>query len=421
MPNLTPTFRRGLFLLAAPMLTLAAPLWALQPAAKAPAQPTAPAPFDGHTPTGPAHDPFNYRRFGIEHPKPKAPGAIRLATYNVANLFDGKDDPNLSGEDDDLPSAKPQEQLEALAMTIKRLDADVLCLQEIESYDALVWFRDSYLKGLGYEHVVSIDSGDARGIENAVLSRVPIVDKEVWVQRALKGEHPATIRNRPNEFAGRPLTFHRTPLRVDLEAPAANGQPAFTFSVFVVHHKSGRDFNYWREAEAAGLAEILGQFQKANPAAAFAVLGDFNAEPSAKSVQTLTAAGLEDVFADVHAPGQKLASEFVTHESGRAIDQILLSPALKARTVPESRFVLGTPARPEGVDFRRVPLPPGAPSDHYPVVVDLQGPAFGAKASGNAPETKAGEGADAPAKREDDVKKNAEPVGSTKETPKSGE
>ncbi|MDX2016353.1 MAG: endonuclease/exonuclease/phosphatase family protein [Planctomycetota bacterium] len=411
-----PTFRPGLMLLAAPLLMLAAPLSALQPAAKAPPAPEAVA---GHAPTGPAHDPYNLRRFGIAEPKAKAPGAIRLATYNVANLFDDKDDPNLSGEDDDLPSRKPQEELDALALTIKRLDADVLCLQEIESYDTLIWFRDTYLKGLGYEHVVSIDAGDSRGIENAVLSRVPIVDKEVWVHRALKGAHPATLRNRPNEFAGRPLTFHRTPLRVDLEAPAVEGQPAFTFSVFVVHNKSGRDFNYWREAEAQGLADLLAEFRKANPDAALAVLGDFNAEPDAKSVQTLTGAGLEDLFADVHTKGQKLAPEFVTHESGRAIDQILLSPALKARVVPESRFVLGTPARPEGVDYRRVPLPPGAPSDHYPVAVDLKGPAFGA--SGNAPEKDAKADRKSPTEREDSVKKGGEAVGNSKESPKSGD
>ncbi len=242
----------------------------------------------------------------------------------------------------------------------------MLCLQEIESYDTLIWFRDTYLKGLGYEHVVSIDAGDSRGIENAVLSRVPIVDKEVWVHRALKGAHPATLRNRPNEFAGRPLTFHRTPLRVDLEAPAVEGQPAFKFSVFVVHNKSGRDSTTGARPRRRASPSFWPSSARP-PRRGARGAGRLHAEPDAKSVQTLTGAGLEDLFADVHTKGQKLAPEFVTHESGRAIDQILLSRPLKARVVPESRFVLGTPARPEGVDYRRVPLPPGAPSDHYPV------------------------------------------------------
>jgi hypothetical protein len=39
--------------------------------------------------------------------------------------------------------------------------------------------------------------------------------------------------------------------------------------------------------------------------------------------------------------------------------------------VAETRFVLGTPQRPENADWRKTEPPAGYGSDHYPVVVDL--------------------------------------------------
>ena len=58
------------------------------------------------------------------------------------------------------------------------VDADVLCLQEVESRAALESFRDTWLRDLGYAHVASLDAGDERGIEQSVLSRHEIASAE---------------------------------------------------------------------------------------------------------------------------------------------------------------------------------------------------------------------------------------------------
>lgn len=308
------------------------------------------------------------RRFGIAEPRPKAEGTVRLATYNVENLFDDADDPALSGRYEDAGETKPEHERRAIAETIRRIDADVLALQEVESEEALRWFLDEHLSDMGYEHVISIDAGDERGIEQAVLSRYPIVDVNNWPRRPLGGTHPERYGDQENWNAGQEIVFHRSPLMVTVEVPAGEGEEGgepYRLTVFAVHQKSGRYSGYWREAEARGLMEILGQMLAEDPEMNAAVLGDFNAEADAEEMAAYFEAGLEDVFAGAQGP------ESVTHESGRRIDLILVTEGLAADIVGGSSFVLGTPARPASMDWRSVPTFEGKASDHYPVVVDV--------------------------------------------------
>lgn len=304
-------------------------------------------------------------RFGLAQPPIKRSGAIRVATYNVENFFDGVDDPALTGANEDAAAAKPEKELLALASALRTLDADVLALQEVESETALLWLRDTYLKDLGYTHHASIDAGDDRGIEQAVLSRFPITAARNWPKLQLKGKHPAGA-DAPESSD---IAFHRSPLRVDVRIQA--GDQPYEMTLFVVHHKSGRNSAYWREAEAEGAVSLIRAAQAEQPGRNVVVLGDFNAQPADRSVQTYLSAGLIEPLASFRSGPGGPSARFVTHESGRSIDLILLSPAISPEMVPESMFVFGTPARPAGVDWRTFPEPEGYASDHYPVAFDL--------------------------------------------------
>lgn len=306
-------------------------------------------------------------RLGRADAPAKQPGAVRLATYNLLNLFDDKDDPSLSGNEDDMSSVKQESEKKGLSAAIRRLDADILALQEIESYDALIEFREQHLKGLGYDHVVSIDVGAERGIEQAVLSRFPVKEAVVWPVISLHGVHPEKYGNEPNRYAGQPLDCRRSPLRVTIDVPSKDGSAPYTLTLFVVHHKSGRYNNYWREAEAAKFVEMIADLEKADPSRNIAILGDFNALEIDASVQTYFSHGMTDVL----APRKVRDPLTTTHESGRAIDFILVNPAFLKEIVPSSAFVLGTPVRPEGADYRTTPAPEGFASDHLPVAVDF--------------------------------------------------
>lgn len=320
-------------------------------------------------------------RFGSPAPLPKAPGTVRLATYNLENLYDNQDDPALSGQHEDMNSVKPPAQLEGLAAAIRTLDADILAVEEVESEAALRWFRDTYLKDLGYTHLASVDAGDERGIEQGVLSRFPIKSVQNWPGRELGGAQPDKEGDRANPLAGQPMRFHRSPLRVEIEI-AKDAAPPYTLTLFVVHQKSGRFSDYWRRAEAGGLLQLVDETQKTSPDANIAIVGDFNAIASDAPIQTIVSGGLIDLFADLRATGE---ARYITHESGRAIDYIFINRNLEPETIASSRFILGTPARPAGVDFRTAPIPPGYGSDHYPVAVDLKPVEAAPPAKANTP------------------------------------
>lgn len=309
--------------------------------------------------------------FGSKTAKPKGAGTIRLATYNIENLFDEDDDPKIAGNVDDLGQTKPLEQRRAAAAAIRALDADVLCLEEVESEAALRWFRDQHLQGMGYDHIASLDAGDGRGIEQSVLSRFPIKTVKNWVGTKLDAPRPEKDGGRPDPRAGEPMKFARSPLFVEVEVPADKaGGKTYTLSLIVLHHKSGKNFNSQREAEARKVVEFYKDLEKEHAGRNIAICGDFNATPDAKSIKTYLDAGLIDAFAD-RSKAESSDRSWMTHASDRVFDYIFVSPELKAEVVAQSAFVLATPSRAPGSDYRRTPEPKGYASDHMPIAIDI--------------------------------------------------
>lgn len=298
-------------------------------------------------------------RLGDHTVPARTAGSVRIATYNVENLFDEVDDPALSGDVEDLDDTKPREHLDIVARSIVAGDADIIALQEIESREALQWFLDGWLADAGYDHVVSIDAGDGRGIENAIISRFPILESEVYPNMPLEGVHPPDASDRRVK-PGDPLVMRRGPLRAVINV---NGFGPVTF--FVVHHKSGgRRTVYWRGAEAAGVGKLVREYREAS-GLPVVVLGDMNSTPQYETHEMYhKILGLADLVADA-------GNEQPTHASSRRIDMIYASPELAAHVVPGSGFALGTPIRAEGQDWRTTPDPEGWASDHFLVAADL--------------------------------------------------
>lgn len=307
------------------------------------------------------------RKFGVDSAPATQAGSFRLTTYNIENLFDAHDDPSLTGRDDDAGETKPEHELIATAMAIHAVNADVLCFQEVESEQALLEYRDKYLADMGYDHVISIDAGNSRGIENSVLSRFPISNAKNWPNKKLGGVHPEKYGNSKNWYAGEPIAFRRSPLMVDVQIPGAEGEDDWTLTLFVLHHKSGFHNHYWREAEAKGTLKIINSVLESNPDRPIVLLGDYNALPSDESVKTYLNNGFVDIFAD-----RTDSTEITTHESGRRIDLILANDHALSRMNLSGAFVYGTSARPEGTSYRDLETFEGYAADHYPVSVDLK-------------------------------------------------
>src|SRR5690606_16591557 len=89
------------------------------------------------------------KRIGVERAPAKAAGAIRRAAYYVEHLFDARAGGYKPGVRKDATPDKPAAHKRGVAETIRAIDADVIALQEVGSLEALLWFRDEYLKDAG--------------------------------------------------------------------------------------------------------------------------------------------------------------------------------------------------------------------------------------------------------------------------------
>lgn len=319
---------------------------------------------------GPGH------RFGRTEPLPKHDGSIRIVSYNMLNMFDQTDDPGLEGEYDDLPMATNDDRCRALAKAITAMDADILCVQEVESEEALKWFRDTYIPELGYDHIASRDVGYYRGVEQGVLSRYPISAITTWSEEDLSDMQGKKAGGKDAGWADcdgeQGSSFQRSPIMVDVEIPAtADWIQPYEISLVVVHHKSGRDYNCQRESEALQIVELLEKRVSENPDVNLVVLGDFNASPSAKSVAVYQDAGFKNAYGHRWQKTGNTRDLFRTHESNRAIDYIMLHPNVWTEAVPKSFQVVGTLHPGDDYNWRTDEPPPGYAADHYPLAIDV--------------------------------------------------
>ncbi len=110
---------------------------------------------------------------GPAAPRPEVRGAavVRLATWNVHDLFDEADNPGPDGALDEVPAgAEVEARLDALAGVLGRLDADAVLLQEVETAPLL----DRLAVRAGYPWARLLPGNDPRGIDVALLSRLPV-------------------------------------------------------------------------------------------------------------------------------------------------------------------------------------------------------------------------------------------------------
>ncbi len=262
---------------------------------------------------------------------------LRLATFNVEEL---------SGPADSDPSGEAH--LEAVAEAIRLADADILALQGVQSLETLRWFNETYLADAGYVESVSLDVGHARGVENAVLSRVPIVGGKVWPTLRLGGKHPSSAGGEPNPNSGKPIRFRRSPLMAGVQLPGERTP----IMLFVVEHKGGDRFEYWREAEAKAivrLASDIGMNQR------IVILGSFHAKADDPCMNVYAEGGF------LNASRLDDGPEKPTETSGDTTDFILANRAALGSIDTQNTFVVRSKEKAADVE-----------TEHFPVVVGLR-------------------------------------------------
>ncbi|MDH5637937.1 MAG: endonuclease/exonuclease/phosphatase family protein [Nitrospinota bacterium] len=295
--------------------------------------------------------------------------SIRVATFNVENLFfrykfrknfdptkqDGFSINNLAFAINNETAKK------ITAATIKAVDADIICLQEVESLDALDSFNSRYLGSKGYAHRIVIDSHDPRRIDVAVLSRFPF-------------SHINTHRHERNA-SGKAWLFSRDCLEVDVNVDNK------TLSLYINHLKSmmgGRSQTKNRRLEQANrVKDIINEWWKPGGYEGnFIVLGDMNDYPgdhtSLKSL--IDHPGLVNVV-DRLPKSDRWTHYYAKKDDYSQLDYLLLSKSLaesnKGLPGVERRGLPTRAARATQARFKNVGKNNPKASDHCPLYMDL--------------------------------------------------
>ena len=272
-----------------------------------------------------------------------------VATYNLENYLDAPAGDRL---------VKSPEAKAGIREAIRRVNPDVLALQEIGSRDALLELRAA-LKTEGVEYPEwEFVTGHDTNIFVAILSRLPIVARR-----------PHTNEN--FLLRGRRYQVSRGFAEVDLRV-----NDRYAFTLIAAHLKSRRQVGYadeaeLREQEAIRLRGIVEARLRANPRANLVVLGDFNDTKESRAIRRLLGDGrtrlvdtrpAERNGDDAPSPNPHWAPRRVTwtyfyglEDSYDRIDYILVSPGMAAEWSTASSYVLAMPNW-------------GVASDHRPVV-----------------------------------------------------
>lgn len=301
---------------------------------------------------------------------------LRVATFNCENLFarykfrsapplpeDGFSINDLAFEIQSTRSKR------ITARAIKDIDADVICLQEVENQPLLDRFNSEFLgasQTKRYRHRVLLDGNDLRHIDVAILSRYPIVS----VRSHRHDRNPANTAQ----------LFSRDCLQVTLDA---GGAP---LTLYANHFKSmigGRkETQPRRKDQAEGMAAILTRDFGAERAGDFVVLGDLNDYPQrgAGTTTALDALLDDDTLVNVieRLPRDERWTHYYAGENEyRQLDYLLVSKQLdQASGTPlPLRELRGLPWRADAVDIDRyedVGVNDPKASDHVPIAVDVQ-------------------------------------------------
>lgn len=273
--------------------------------------------------------------------------AFRLATFNLANLFDPEDDPNVN--DSILSKPEYQRRLSKRALVLHSVlgEADLVALQEVENERVLRDLLTQPDLNLAYAFIWE-DSPDLRGLDVALLYcsdrfRVTDVRQEQGCTDLVDGLGPdgnqnlrypqntATCdSNGDGNLDGNRL-FLRPPLVVKLEFIAANQSVERPQVIVIVNHwKSKVEDTPWmlytfprRSHEAEFTAALIQRLRLEFPEVPLVLAGDFNDFPTSIPVQKLLATGIIDLTQTV-APEQRYS--YIYRGISQNIDFLFLDP-----------------------------------------------------------------------------------------------
>ena len=274
---------------------------------------------------------------------------LKIVTYNVENYVSANRMTE-AGYREDYP--KPESQKSALRNVIKRLNADILVLQEMGEQRYLDEFRrDLKSDGLEYPHAFLL-AGSDRDRHVAMLSK-----------RAFTSVTPHAKLEFP--YLGGTEEVKRGLLEVSVTSPIGE------ITLFGLHLKSrftdrADDFQsaLRRQGEASAIRDqVMTRFPDPTRAS-FLILGDFNDDKPSKTLQRFQQRGgvrIARLLPVADGRGERWTHAYKKSDNYTRVDHVLISAALQP-------FVRnGSGSIEDGAGVLEA-------SDHRPVVVVLDFP-----------------------------------------------
>lgn len=277
---------------------------------------------------------------------------------------------------------KPASELQAMVAILKRLDPDILALNEIISApdDRYLHALQALLKrhGLDYPHLATVQGDDPR-IQNALLSRLPL-----QANRQLQSESFTLQRHSASTGASMPVTLR--PLRGFLYATVTlPGQQEV--GLIVTHLKSkakAPEFNQKaprlpgdeviRLEETNLLLAALDQLRREAPSRPLILLGDLNDTPNSRTLRRLRKWSQSDEpehpsLVDLELTdylGDRWTHFYYPEKAYNVLDYIWVSPSLLPQVDRAKSYVY----REKDGDASRYQTM--SASDHRPLVLTLK-------------------------------------------------
>ena len=200
-----------------------------------------------------------------------------VAFYNLENLFDTVDDPEINDEEympegeKEWDEEKYQNKLTNMAKVISSMTygPDIIGLAEVENRKVLEdLIQQPSMSGKGYQ-IIHFDSPDYRGIDVALLYRsnrfTPFQTEKI-----------AFVHDSQEDFKTRDILWVKGLYEGD------------TLNIVVNHWPSRRGGKMAERAMAAQLLRNkIDSVQNLNPAAKIILMGDFNDDPTDKSMKKI--------------------------------------------------------------------------------------------------------------------------------------
>jgi endonuclease/exonuclease/phosphatase family metal-dependent hydrolase len=317
---------------------------------------------------------------------------LRIATWNVENLFDAEDDPDNKGDDEFLPTswrrwteARYAQKLTNLAYVISSMKPDAIGLQEVENRRVLTDLA-AVLAEPPFDwplpNISHWNSPDPRGIDVGLITRLPVKQSRLVTE----------------------VPYLRGALVSTLDAGGSD------LTIIVCHWKSwlgDAELNtITRLREALAVRSVVDSILSADPHASVIVSGDLNDNLDGHSLQQgLMAYADRQMVADdsqgsrlYNVLGELPKSELGSYYYARrkvwnTFDTLIITPAMllpRTQPGPDWRLTKTSANRvrvfklPEMMEndgrpkaFRRVRLKDGTDSyaqgysDHFPIVMEL--------------------------------------------------